>query len=677
MTAGPVDEASDNLVSARMKTRTRLPIRQLWEELRRRHVVRVVIYYVVFAWVVIQVGDVLLEAFELDHLMRWVVAGVVLLFPLVLALSWMFDITPEGVERTQPLSESLPAAFEAPSGSLAVLPFANLSDDPENEYFSDGLSEEIRNQLARVPGLKVAARTSSFAFKGRNEDAREIGRRLSVASILEGGVRRHGGVVRISLQLVKTADGYQVWSENFERRVEDIFSLQREIAEAVSEVVTPLSASEGASSQPEAPQNFEAFNLYLRGRHYFHKRTAPSLRRAVEYFEKAIQRDADYALAYSGLSDAWTLLTSRYYGNLSVEETVARAMPAARRALELAPMLAEAHASMGLVLENTGDLDGASQSLRRAMQLNPGYTMALVWCGLVLVKQRQFRQAAKCNLEALQLDPLSPIINVNVGFDSLRWGETNQARASFATAVEIDPDFPVSHYGLARTYALLGDFDGALREIDESLRCAPERAYYHAQKSLILLQAGKFEAAASSVEEACDLSPDNPFDADLVVAHFMVLDDRDALRRIAEGGTTRRYAAPQQAQALIALGDLDAARELYESATLDRARELMNLATDDWVWRLPHVINRAHLQLRAGDRRGREELERLLEDLQDFADEGIKSPLARYWSASAIALLGRSEEARRLLAEARELGWRHQWWERLDWNLEGLRSSRL
>ncbi|MDX1555262.1 MAG: hypothetical protein R3212_04485, partial [Xanthomonadales bacterium] len=213
--------------SERMKKRTRVPIRKFWEELRRRHVVRVVIYYVVFAWVVMQVGDVLLEAFELDHLMKFVVAGVVLAFPLVLALSWMFDITPEGVERTAPMSQAVPAPAQAPPGSLAVLPFANLSDDAENEYFSDGLSEEIRNQLARVPGLKVAARTSSFVFKGRDEDAREIGRRLSVATLLEGGVRRQGGVVRISLQLVKTSDGFQVWSENFEREVEDIFRLMR------------------------------------------------------------------------------------------------------------------------------------------------------------------------------------------------------------------------------------------------------------------------------------------------------------------------------------------------------------------------------------------------------------------------------------------------------------------
>ncbi len=658
-----------------MKKPTRVPIRKFWEELRRRHVVRVVIYYVVFAWVVIQVGDVLLEAFDLDHLLRYVVGGIVLLFPVALALSWMFDITPEGVERTAPLPDVPASPFEGPPGSLAVLPFANLSDDIENEYFSDGLSEEIRNQLARVPGLKVAARTSSFAFKGRNEDAREIGRRLNVAAILEGGVRRQGRVVRISLQLVNTGDGFQVWSDDFERQVEDIFGLQREIACAVTDVVTPLSGPEEPDSDEPAPRSFEAYNLYLRGRHFFHKRTDTALRRAVGYFERAIELDPDYALAHSGLSDAWTLLTSRYYGNLPAEETVARAMPSARRAVELGPTLAEAHASIGLVLENQGEIEAAAESLLHAIALNPGYTMAHVWCGLVLVKQGQYRQAAQCNLDALQLDPLSPIINVNVGFDSLRWGNQEQARTSFFTAVEIDPDFPVAHYGLARFYSLQGDYDAAMREIGEALRLAPSRAFYHAQKSLIQLQAGDIEAAARSVEEARDLSPDNPFDADLVVAHYMALDDQESLNSIACCDTAREYTPGQRAQARIAVGDLEGALEFYEHAALDRADELTNLVTDDWVWRLPHVINRAHLWMRQDDARGRQELEALLSDLEKLAKEGIANPLARYWSAAACALLGRAAEARRLLDEARALGWRHQWWERLDWNMSALQEK--
>lgn len=653
-----------------LKQRFRLPVRRFWDELRRRHVVRVVIYYAVFAWVVIQVGDVVLDAFGLDHLLRLVVAGVVAGAPLVLAFSWMFDITPAGVERTAPLADPSHGPLEAPAGSVAVLPFANLSGDSDNEYFSDGLAEEIRNELAGIPGLKVAARSSSVAFKGRAADAREIGRRLNVAAILEGGVRKHADAVRISLQLVNTSDGYQVWSEHYERRLEDVFRLQREVAAAVTGIVAPLSGSVPAAARNPTPRSFEAYNLYLRGRHHFHRRTDSSLRRAVAHFEQAIALDPDYALAHSGLSDAWILLSARYYGNLPAAETVGKALPSARRALDLAPALAEAHASLGLVWENKGDLDAAGESLRRALQLNPGYTMALVWYGLVLVKQGHFREAAQRNIEALQLDPLSPIINVNVGFDALRRGDTEHAKTSFAAAVEIDPDFPVSHYGLARTHALVREFDTALHEIGEAIRCAPGRAFYHAQRSLILLQTGDTESAARSVEEACDLSPDNPFDADLVVAHYMARGDRESLSRIANGGTQRRYNACQRAQALLALGDHEAARRLYETTTLSREEELMDLVTDDWVWRLPHVINLAHLRLTAGDPRGREELERLLADLDNIARQGVSNPLARYWAASASGLLGRDGEARALLAEARASGWNHEWWERLDWNLD-------
>jgi TolB-like protein/Flp pilus assembly protein TadD len=653
---------------ATMRHRFRLPIRRFWDELRRRHVVRVVIYYAVFAWVVIQIGDVLFDAFELSHLLRYLVAGVVAAFPLVLALSWMFDITPAGVERTAPLAEPPSVSFEAPAGSLAVLPFANLSDDSDNEYFSEGLAEEIRNELACVPGLKVAARSSSVAFRNRGEDAREIGRRLNVAAILEGGVRKQAGAVRISLQLVNTSDGYQVWSEHYERRLQDIFRLQREVAAAVTDIVAPLSGGAPAAVPGAAPHNFDAYNLYLRGRHYFHKRTETSLRRAIEYFEQAIALDADYALAHSGLSDAWILLSSRYYGNLCAEETVGKALPSARRALELAPALAEGHASLGLVWENKGDLEAAGESLRRALQLNPRYTMALVWYGLVLVRQGHFQEAAERNREALQFDPLSPIINVNVGFDSLRWGNTEQAKSSFAAAIEIDPDFPVPHYGLARAHALTRAFEAALREIDEAIRCAPGRAFYRAQRSLILLQTGDSEAAARAVEEACGLSPDNPFDADLVVAHFMARGDRESLARIAGGATRRRYNACQRAQALIAIGNHADALGMYETATLDPEQELLDLITDDWVWRLPHVINLAHLRQQAGDPRGEEALERLLANLEHIAQQGVTSPLARYWAASASMLLGRAAQARELLSDARAIGWNHEWWERLDWN---------
>jgi TolB-like protein len=643
-----------------------LSFRRFWEELRRRRVVQMAIYYAAFAWIVIQVGDVVFDAFDMHQWQRFLVAAVVAVFPVVLLLSWIFDLTPGGIERTQPLE----TPGEAPAGSLAVLPFVNLSDDVENEYFSDGLSEEIRNRLARVPGLRVAARTSSFSFKNRNEDIREIGRRLNVAVVLEGGVRKQAGTVRINIQLVNATDGYQVWSEHYERDLQVIFRLQTEIAQAVTEKIRPLTRA--ASPVPATPDtaSFDAYNLYLRGRHHFHRRTAASLHRAVAYFEQAIDLDANYALAWSALGDACTLLSSRFYGNDSVEKAVSRAMPAALRAIELNPGLPEAHATLGLVYENQGDLSAAEKSFLHSLDLSPSYTMALVWYGLVLVQQRRFREAADRNNQALQLDPLSPIINVNVGFDALRYGDIEKARSRFATAIEIDAAFPVSHYGMARAHSLDLDFDAALEAIDRAIESAPERAYYPARKALMLLQMERFEEAVVSIEKACCMSPDNPFDADLMIAFHMLNEDRSDLEQVARGETRRVYSPEQRGQAFIALGDYRQALVQYEAASLDVGRELIDLITDDWIWRCPHIINRAHLWLREGDPRGEAGLQALLDELEIIKSQDIVNPLAHYWAACVHNLLRHEPEARDAMSEARRTGWHHPWWESRDWNLQ-------
>ena len=259
--------------------------------------------------------------------------------------------------------------------------------------------------------------------------------------------------------------------------------------------------------QPPATQSVEAYNLYLLGRHHFHKRTEASLERAVAYFEQAIEHDSAYALAYSGLADAYTLLSAGYYGNMPASRAVTHALPAARRALELAPDLAEAHASLGLIHHNQGDLVAAEAALERALALNPGYTMAHVWHGLVLTTQGRYRDAAARNREALRLDPLSPIANTNAGFDALRFGEETEAAARFAVAIEIDPAFAVPYSGMAKLDSTRGALADALRWIDQAIERAPTRAFYLARKGLFLLQVGEDDAAAALIESACRSSP--------------------------------------------------------------------------------------------------------------------------------------------------------------------------
>jgi len=642
--------------------------RNLWAELTRRRVVRAALYYIAAAWVLAQVLDLLLDAFEASRYMRFVVAGLVLGLPVATVLAWMFDLTPSGLERTA----TLPAVVaDPPEDSIAVLPFANLSNEPENEYFSDGLTEEIRNQLARVPGLRVAARSSSFAFKGRHEDVREIGRRLNVASVLEGGVRRQAGTVRIDVQLVSAADGYQVWAQTFERQVDDIFKLQTEVACAVIAAVKPQAAAAGRPSPEPATQSFEAYNLYLLGRHHFHKRTEAALRRAMDCFRQAIDRDPGYALAYTGLADAYTLASTGYYGEIPREESIANALPAAMKALELAPVLAEAHASLGLIRHNQGDYALAESALERAIELNPNYTMAHVWHGLVLTSQGRYREAAAHMRDAFRLDPLSPIINANVGFDALRFGDAAEAEARFATAIEIDPAFQVPYSGMARLHAARGTPEEALRWIDQAVARAPTRTFYLARRALILAQLGRIEEAVAAIEAACCNPNGNRFEADLVAGLRVVTGNRAALESIASHECAA-WAPAQRAQALLAIGDRTAALQAYDADPPDPRTEINDLVADDWVWRLPHVVNHAHLRLTASDARGRDTLRALMARADEVRAEGIVSVDALYWVASAHAALGEGEQALERLEEAVTRGWRHAWWARHDWNWAGL-----
>ena len=661
-------------------------LQRFWSEIRRRHVPRVAAYYVAGAWIVAQAGSLLLDAFDAAHYTRYVIAALGAGLPVALVLAWVFDITPRGIERTlaladAPTPEPAPVtSVPAPERSIAVLPFANLSGDPANEYFSDGLSEEVRNQLSRVTGLRVAARTSSFAFKGRHEDAREIGRRLNVATLLEGGVRKHADTVRIDVELVSAEDGFHVWSHTFERRLDDIFRLQSDVAQAV---ITAVTARHGAQPQAlpatQAPtRDVDAYNSYLLGRHHFHKRTAAALQRAAQCFEQAIAADPDYALAYCGLADTHMLLCARYYGNVPVTQAIARALPAAQRALDLAPALAEAHASLGMILLNQCDLAAAEAAFVRALELNPGYVLAHLWLGLALTGQGRYAEAAARNREALRLDPLAPIVNTNVGFDAMRFGDEAEGVARFSTSMEIDPGFAVPYSGMARQRAIHGDFADALRWIDRAIERSPARPFFHARKGLLHLQQGDLASAVTCVEAAQRLAPENHFDSELIIALHMARADHDALRRIAGGEGGRTYTAAQRGQACIAVGDLDAARVLYEQDTPSPRREMDEVLNDDWIWRLPHSINRAHLRLVSGDDRGRHDLQQVLDEADRLWSQGLVSGEIRYWGATAYAVLGQSDRALQELEEAIRVGWRHAWWARLDWNLRNVESdSRL
>jgi len=649
-----------------------------WSEVLRRRVLRVAAWYLAGAWVLAQVADLLFDAFDLSGYTRFVIAALVAGLPVALALAWVFDITPRGIVRTLdretgPVTADWDVAgpANAPANSIAVLPFTNLSRNPDDEYFSDGLAEEIRNQLARVSGLRVAARTSSFAFKGRHEDARTIGRRLNVASLLEGGVRRHEERVRIDVQLVCATDGYQVWSQTFERRLGDVFQLQSEISAAVLEAVGrryggPL----GTPALLEAPANFEAYNAYLLGRHHFHKRAEASLQRAAALFARAVELDPAYALAYTGIADTALLMSVRHYGNLAVAEAIARARPAAERAIELAPSLAEAHASLGLVLLTEGDAAAAATSLERAIELNAGYSMAHVWLGLALLEQGRFREATERTLHVYRLDPLAPIVVTNAGFDALRFGRDDEARSRFQAAIDLDPQFPVPLSGMARLDATRGRVHEALRWVDRAIEVAPSRGFYRARRALLLQQLGRTGDADAALEEARALVPANRFDVELEIALRMARGDRGALERIAAGTAGPAFGAAQRAYVCAALGRINDAQAWYAQATLSPCGEIDDVLNDEWVWRLPHAITCAHLCAAGGeDSRCHEQLRGFVERAERYFGDGIVSGDVRYWTATACLMLGLTDEGIAHFETAVSGGWRHGWWARLDWNL--------
>ncbi len=641
-------------------------LKRFWRELVRRRVVRVALFYAAGAWVLVQVADIVFEAFDLDHLLKYAIATAAAGLPVALVLSWMFDLTPQGIERTPDVEEK-----DGEIPSIAVLPFANISGDPSNEYFSDGLTEEIRDQLARVPGLRVAARTSSFAFKGKHEDAREISRRLDVRLLLEGGVRKHADTVRISAQLVDARRGFQVWAESYERQLADVFQIQSEISRAILEAVQVKLIQHHVTRQQT--RDFEAYNCYLLGRHHFHRRSEQSLNRALEYFRRAIAIDANFAAAYSGLADAACLLSTSFYGNLKADEAVAMALPAARRALEIDPASAEAHASMGLIGHTQRDYEAGNRSLERAIGLDPDYALAHVWFGMTLIAQGRYREAAMRNAEALRLDPLSPIVNANAGFDALRFGDYREAEARFAAAIELDPEFPVPYSGMGRLYTRRGDLDQAFVWVDRAVELAPTRSLYLGRKGFLYLQLGQLERAAEWLDAARHHAGNPRFVSDAWLGLSIAADDHEHLRQIVDGAPG--FDATQRGLAAWVLGDPGQALARYREDCPDYARLVQNMVNDDWLWRFPHSLHLAALRLLRGEAGAREDLGALLERLDETRRSGLVYADTHYWSAAALAALDRHEEALAQLDQAIKTGWRAAWWARRDPNLAAMRQQ--
>ncbi|HTS89396.1 MAG TPA: protein kinase [Gemmatimonadales bacterium] len=343
--------------------------------------------------------------------------------------------------------------------AIAVLPLANLSADPENEYFSDGMTEEIINALAKIPGVQVASRTSSFAFKGKQADVREIGEKLGVTSVLEGSVRKVGNRIRITTQLVDVDKGYHLWSETYDRQLEDVFAIQDEISRAIAEALKLRLASD--TGQLVVPsKSIEAYNLYLKGRFFFNKFTEPGLRKALDLFQHALLQDPGYARAYAGIADVWCNLADDW---VAPEEAYPRAKAAAERALQRDPELAEAITSLGKVLcWHEWDFAGAERELERAVSLSPNYGEAHYVLGTALPLVGRLGDAIDAVRKAIVLDPLSAEMSSWLARFLLYSKDYAGAIAQGQKTLELDEESIRSMLYVGSAYLALGDAEKAL-----------------------------------------------------------------------------------------------------------------------------------------------------------------------------------------------------------------------
>jgi TolB-like protein len=425
--------------------------KNLFAELKRRNVYKVAIAYAVVAWLLMQIATQVFPFLEIPNwAIRLVIMLIVIGFPIALVIAWAFELTPEGLKRTESADElpkksagnrvwlyvvvvagaiSVGLFFfgrytatskqsgltEVPAKSIAVLPFENLSGNPENAYFTDGIQEEILMRLAKIADLKVVSRTSTVRYKRSPDNLREVATQLGVTNVLEGGVQRTADRVHVNVQLIKAASDAHLWAEAYDRKLTDIFAVESEIAKTIAETLqAKLTGSEQRAIATRPTENTEAHQLYLRGRYLWNRRTGETLKKALAYFEQAVEKDPHYALAYTGIADSCYLIPG--YSAGTPQDYLPRARAASQKAVELEDTLAEAHTSLAYVFFVDFENEQSAKEYQRAISLNPNYAMAHHWFGSgVLNALGRFDQAVAEGKRALELDPASPIISASLG----------------------------------------------------------------------------------------------------------------------------------------------------------------------------------------------------------------------------------------------------------------------
>jgi len=422
---------------------------------------------------------------------------------LAFALETITDVS--GEELVSGVTETPPGTDES-SSSVAVLPFTNMSPDPEQDYFCEGMAEEIINALGRIEGLRVAARSSAFRFTGKAQDIREVGQALNVKTVLEGSVRTAGNRIRVTVQMVDVDNGYQLWSERYDRGMEDVFALQDEISESIVEALQ-MKLGPGSKEELKRPTaSLEAYQLYLKGQHNWYKRATGSLQKAAEFFEQAVEKDPSYALAHAGLVATYCSLA--FYG---MEPTAARARAsaAAEQASSLAPEVAEVRAALGLHAAWLAyDWETAEREFLAAIEANPSYMLSHCWYAFTLSSLARGDEAVAAAERACEVDPLSPYVNTTLGFALLSAGRRTDAISALEEAVDIDADSLYSLFMLGADYGALGRHDEAVTVLEKAVTLSDRGAYYLSWLGWAYGIAGQRDKAEKILEELSARFPD-------------------------------------------------------------------------------------------------------------------------------------------------------------------------
>ena len=475
-------------------------------ELKRRNVYKVAVAYAVVAWLLIQAASIFLPAFDAPPwVMRIFIIVIIFGFPVALIFSWAFEITPEGIKLESEIepnksikrrtgrkivavtialavvatglfvfqlirarSASTSRQSEAATKSIAVLPFVNMSADRNDEYLSDGMTEELINVLAKVPGLRVPGRTSCFAFKGKNEEDifRKVGDQLHVGTVLEGSVRKAGDKLRVTAQLINVSDGYHLWSKDYDGDVKDILNFQSNVAEQVVQALQVKLGGDGTRVLAKKPtENSEAHRLYLLGRYEFAKYTQTGWNNAIRYYEQALRIDPEFALAYCGLADNYA-----YMGSVVMpeKEAIAKEKEFAQKALALDPDLAEAHMSLALALVADFDWRNGLEEFDRALKLNPNLAFAYELQAWTLNGLGRFDEAIAKTRKAVELDPLNPFFQMSLSFYQYWAGQYDDAIAQARKTLEMDPNSAISRVILGLSFLKKGDTAGAIAELQKT-----------------------------------------------------------------------------------------------------------------------------------------------------------------------------------------------------------------